>query len=196
VKPRIFLAITNLGWINTTLTQRVRTWLNQGEVTQIWDESNLRPIPHARNTAVESFLDSDCTHLLIVECDIKPPLNAVKELLRANKDVVTGIARKVRECTDGYMRPVPIVATRNERGTFSYVHEPKHRLEKIDRCGSACILIRRHILEDVIAKPWYEQDSSYTTTSDFVFCEKLEKAGIELWAHYEVNCRHIMEVEL
>jgi hypothetical protein len=45
-------------------------------------------IPRARNISFEKFRQSDCTHLLFIDSDIKFPTEAILDLLEFDKDVV------------------------------------------------------------------------------------------------------------
>jgi hypothetical protein len=95
---------------------------------------------------------------------------------------------------DGLVKPVGMVVRKDENGELKAALGDG--VQRVDRCGSSCILIERWVFEKV-EFPWYEDRAwGESRGQDFVFCEKLEEAEIPLFAHFGVVCSHRKEVDI
>jgi len=63
-------------------------------------------------------------------------------------------------------------------------------LMKIDGCGMHFTLIRRDVLE-ALSHPYFILDEK-RMGEDFYFCQKVQKAGFDLWFDASVYSGHIM----
>ena len=189
---KVFLAIPSMGWIRSDLIIPIVAWLKHYNLT-LWNPSGLRPVSYARNMAAKAFLESDADYLWVVDADVLPPMDALDQLIKADKPVITGIVNMMKLDVDGIIKSVGVAAIKKERGIVPIRGKG---VTKIDICGSACILIKREVFNQ-IDFPWYEERSwGDTRGADFIFCEKLIKNGIELFAHFDVACNHKKEIDI
>lgn len=70
-------------------------------------------------------------------------------------------------------------------------HEPF----KVYAAGSAGMLIRRHVLEE-LEKPYFENTDGSSQNEDLNFCTKVREAGFEIWCNPNESLGHISEVVL
>jgi len=182
-----------MGWIRTSLLFNLIVWVRDNGAF-LYCPEGLRPTAYARNHCVEAFLKSDYTHLWFIDSDTTPPIESLKLLLDADKNAISGVVPTMKRDIDGFDKPVGMVARAAVNGEYNPV--VGKGIEKIDVCGSACFLIKREVFNKV-SLPWFEDKSwGKSRGQDFNFCKKLEESGVDLFAHFDVICRHRKEVDL
>lgn len=202
MKPRVMIAVPNLGQMDTRLVMKLLRW---SIMPQNWEQvtiiAPIGHIPHdsARNYCVSQFLDTDDTHLLFIDDDVVPPVDALEKLLKANVPVISGLyPSEWFDNEDGKIR------TRNN--VFSEIRDDGELIEakgsgvgRIMSCGGGCLLIRREVIEHLPA-PWFEfhynERGLMNVGEDVDFCKKLKAADIPLFAHFDVQCNHVKQVIL
>jgi len=202
-KPRVMIAVPNLGEIDTRLVMKLLRWQampeNWAQVTII---APIGHIPHdsARNYCVSQFLDTDDTHLLFLDDDVVPPVDALGKLLEADKDVISGLYP-----SEWYDNDEGALKKRNN--VFSEIRKDGELIEakgrgvgKIMSCGGGCLLIKRHVVEEKVKAPWFQfhfnERGLMDVGEDVDFGKKLAKAGVELYAHFDVQCQHVKKILL
>ena len=190
---RVFAALPNAGWLQTDLFLNCFHWLKEG--CYFFPLSGVRPAAMAYNTCIQAFLDDDSfTHLWFLNHDTVPPIDAMKVLLDADKDLVSGVTPTMKEDSDGVVKPVLMVCRHVEGVDFMPI--TGEGLVPIDACGTACFMIKRKVLEAIPA-PWYEERNWHgQIAGDFGFCRKASAKGFEIFAHFDVRCVHRKEVDL
>ena len=154
----------------------------------------MRPISYARNWCVDDFLRSDSKWFWLIDADTCPPLDALDKMLAADKMVVAAGVRVEKEDVDGIRKKVPMLMRADEDGMFYSAQGAG--VEKIDRAGFGCVLFKREVFE-ILELPWFEERPwGPIRGTDFILCEKLERAGIPLYAHFEIACLHRKETDL
>ncbi len=111
-------------------------------------------IPRARNALSRMFLESDCTHILMIDSDLVFSNDHVKRIFSHNEDVVGGFYPKKKEGTVDMvcnaLNPQPPM---NDR-----------RLTPLKYIGSGFICISRHVFEKMIEV--YGEEIGYTWDED------------------------------
>lgn len=174
------------------------------------------PVDLARNLIVETFLDNaQATHLLFLDADMTFPRNAVEQLLRADKDIVSGtyFARadtptphvydfvRVDEAGVAWYATKATEFTRWAKRTRGLAEQGNESLFEpylvnADAVGAGCLLIKREVLErmyEVYADdhyPWFKNHPGSRGGEDFTFCERARALGYEVWADFGVQCAH------
>lgn len=201
---KVMIAIPNLTKVHTQLVMRVVEWIgakHAGEI-HLWMPINLVPHDFARNMIVKEFLNTDCTHLLMIDADTIPPRHALKSLLRANKDVVSGCTPTMKR--DNYEQEIKkqFMIMRDgvdDKGKKGIISVWGHGLEKIDYTGASCLMMKREVLE-FMKEPYFRftyDDRGYRIGGeDFYFCRKLKELDIPLYANFDVVCHHAKEIVL
>lgn len=202
MKPRVMIAVPNLGTMDTRLVMKLLRW---SIVPQNWEQVTiLAPIGHiphdsARNYCVEQFLQTDDTHLFFLDDDVVPPTDALQLLLDANKPAISGLyPSEWFDSSDGKIK------TRQNafcdiRDDGELVEAKGRGVQPIRSCGGGCLLIRRDAIEQLKA-PWfkfhYNDNGLMNLGEDVDFCKKLKEADIPLFVHFDVQCNHVKQVML
>jgi len=160
-------------------------------------------ITAARNTIVAQFLDSDATHLLMIDADIEFRAKDVQRLIDFDHDVAVIPYRKKKEEVDFTIRWI------------DPEHIPiKNQFAQVETGPTGFMLIRREVFEKMkCAYPdlkYKHDENSYKTdnaylffdtmhdkesglyfSEDFAFCKRWGAIGGEIWADCETALTHI-----
>jgi FkbM family methyltransferase len=144
-------------------------------------------VEQIRNLIASWVVDRGHDYLFFVDSDIVLPPDALRKLLDANVDIVSGL----------YVQRTPELITielLNLDGSRVLPNQVKGGLQEIGACGMGCCLIRREVLVDV-GYPQFVYKSALdhkdTQPEDFYFCQQARKQGYSVWADTSINCSHI-----
>ncbi len=208
-RPEVLLAVPSVeGWVHAGLVERMFLWSQRsGEefygLTR-WIPIGLKPNDHVRNTVIRHFLhEGEWTHLFMVDHDTVPPPHALDALLRAEKDVISGVT-PVRLCDpgDGQMKLVPAVYKwgKASDGSTGYMPWGGTGLCTVDAVGASCLLLTREILTDMPMGGWFRvlfnNQGLMELGQDLSFCEQLHDRGVPIYADFEVQCDHVKTMVL
>ena len=148
----------------------------------------------ARCAQVDRFLASDCTHLFLLDSDVIPQENTIQKLLAYDLPFVAAPHASIKGDEIGVM-----VLDRNPNGEDNYVqHHPWAVGSGLQGpnviVGCAGMLIRLDVF-DLIEPPWFKciydkKTGRLLRTEDFDFCERVHKAGIDIWADCDLVIYH------
>lgn len=164
------------------------------------------PVCRARNQIVKWFLEDrknkgfkDFTHILFIDSDTIPPVDALKKLLLADKDVISGLTPILQQDPNtGEWGTIDNCFTKIEEmddgSKKTYATVRNTGLQEIIKCGASCLLVKREVFEK-LEKPYFkfifnEDGSSTRQGEDLYFCTKVKEAGFEIWADTSVICKH------
>ena len=174
---------------------------------KIFLPSDHQPIEYARNQCVRAFLaDPYWKKLWFIDSDMNPPFNAL-DLLDYDAPIVSGLTyiwHGEQWKDDGSYR-----APYMKINAFDYQPEtddfksklPPHdaRVFECDAVGSACVVIRRDVLEDM-PEPWYRTPRDpYGRTlrsEDLDFGLRAMRRGYKTLYVPKVQFGHLKEVDL
>lgn len=143
-------------------------------------------IQHNRNLATRRFLESRCTHLFWLDSDCIPQPGTVAKLLAYDMPFICAPGPQL---VGGQVGPMAV----DWNGEGYVQHRPMEGLQRCDATGTAGMLIRRDVLEEM-PPPWwvFEHDSNGLVNKgeDFLFCERLRGQGIAIWAAFDLLQRH------
>lgn len=138
-------------------------------------------VTRGRNSLVNYFMQTDCTHLLFVDADIKFDPQQFLPMLNAEKDIICGIYpkkeinwRAVKFAAD---YGVPHTQLKNHTGSLAVnfvdfqpdVSFPVNEPVEVWAAGTGFMLIARQVFEKLADKvPQYRKDSNLGTQSDMV----------------------------
>lgn len=198
--PSIFLAIPNMGTVQTDLMLRVVQWV-YGAKLILFPPQKFSPISVARNKCVEEFLARDYDYIFFVDSDTVPPPDAIVRLLSHRKKMISGVTCNLKLCSDGILRPAPMVFKYADKKKDSFLPILKQSgVEEIVACGMSCCLIHKSVFTGM-KSPWfeerpYEKYGKKPLGEDFDFCEKVIKKGIKIHADFGVLCSHHKNVKI
>jgi len=201
-KPKIYLAILNEGWLRCEHIHTVLMVLKMSSVELHLENPSISwgiPITQNRNRIVRRFLDTDADFLLMFDDDVVPFFNPA-EAVFFDKDVV-GLPTRRRS---GQRLEWVVYAKHSTlKNKYASIDLDKVRgdadLLKVDAVGTGAILIKRKVLETVKA-PFLdifdEETGLRTLGQDLNFCQKVIKAGFEVFATPKITCEHIKDYGL
>lgn len=194
MKPRIFVAIPNLGHIRTELALTLLHWVTSGKYAlKIFMPMYIQPHHRARNVCLREFLREEHDYLLFVDADCAAEPWALDRLLGHGVDVVSGL---VYTWKDG--APIP-VAFRWDDAQGGYVPHYGQGLTPVDATTLAFTLIARRVCEDLPLGVFRWDDFPDGTTGygeDFVFCREVKRRGYGIFCDYGIPVAHRKELEL
>jgi len=146
----------------------------------------------ARNEAVKELLDSDYTHIVMLDEDHVHVPYIVQQLSRSviedpERHIVGGLNFKRSQ---PYR---PCVLYINDGNIYS-PHEWSAGVERVDSIGFGCVMIDRRVFE-AVEWPWFINEPHYESQTlgshDNYFCRKAIEAGFSVWCDYGLTSPHI-----
>lgn len=164
-------------------------------------------IDMARNICARLFLETDCTHLLFIDSDLKWEPYAFAKLVTSGKPVCAGAYRKRQDKEEYPVR----TANREGDGCLDIRDIDENGVGWImcDRVATGFLCIERSVIEKMVSKATLIKDSKpdepsnpklfYTYINednrfvgeDFAFCDDYRKQfGEKIWAWPDLNFTH------
>lgn len=172
-------------------------------------ERGPAPVDIARNQIVAYFLQTDATHLLMIDSDAVLHPNTFLRLASWQKPIVAALA---------FMRKGPCLPTvfkgrRPDDPEFFQVRlqevqeflarhrmavshpmvvepRPDDALFEVDRTGCHCVLIAREVF-DALSPPWFVRDDGLNAREDFYFYERAQEAGFPIYVDLSCMTGHL-----
>lgn len=133
--------------------------------------------------AVLQAIRDGATHLMCIEDDTFPPLDAIERLLAHDKDIVCGWYPKRQP---GPRVGVPIVLENGKRKTLDNPDDTNGLVE-LYTVPMGCTLIKTDVFQH-IEMPWFVTTGQLT--QDSFFSQKARDAGYTLWCDTSIRCEH------
>jgi GT2 family glycosyltransferase len=197
-KPRIFIGLPCAdGKLHIELALRLIQWTHDPAfIVKIFPASHLFPLDNARNFIVKNFLEDYFDYLVMIDNDIVPPVNTLRELVAADKDVIAPLCFTVRVDDDGLMAPIPVAHRYDSEGKYRPYYG--QGVEETDVITGGMMMIKRHVLEK-IDRPFYftyHSNGIVEYSEDFVFSQQVQKLGLKLYTHYGLLCKHMKTLDI
>lgn len=191
---KIFVAVPTLGDVHTLLVKQLIDWNKRYPIVQYFT-LNVCPVDRAREQIIDDFLSTDCDYLMMIDSDTVPQDDAIDKMLKADKDIVTGLTPIIKFDKDKmeYYRQYNAVDTDG-------VHlQPDKGLVESLGAGGSCLLIKRNVVEKMtrpLFRNTYEDDNGKQQfiSEDIYFTTKARKEGFKTYADTSVICWHNKEV--
>lgn len=175
---KIFIAIpTKNGWLQSHLVSNILPYISDNNNT-FYIEYGTSPVSQARMNIYHRFMESECTHLWMIDDDTIPPLGALEMMLAHNKPVVSGVTNVLSK---GGVRDNVYT---NEEGVVLGV-------------GASCLLLEGSVIEavldgvDRVAEEW--TDAGFIS-EDIALCNRLKELKYEIFIDRDVACLHVKEI--
>lgn len=197
-KPRVYISIPCVdGFIHHSLALRLIQWSHDSTLKiKIQFYPNLAPLDNARNRAVKDFLEDYFDYFLHIDDDIVPPINALRELLKADKDIIAPLCFTMKQDDNGI--EVPLVVAHRYNKDKKYAPYYGKGVEETDIVTGGCHLVKRKIFEK-LERPYYftyHKNGIVEYSEDFVFSQQCQKLGYKLYTHYDLLCKHIRYADI
>ena len=161
-------------------------------------------VDRARNSLIDSFLKSPCTHMCMIDADEGWDFEKIYEMIRCDKDFIAAAVHQ-KTLTKSYALRVNVddnqkciekdglISTHRiglalsiiKREVFEKVSNYNNLTETINN-GKMFTDIHLHNIPDV-GFDWVGED--------FDFCDKCVKAGVEIWIYPDIDITHVGQYE-
>lgn len=152
---------------------------------------------YARNMAANTLLNSDFTHILMLDADHVHPPDIIQRLAahiikRPEIQIVGGLNFKRAAPYD----PCCFVKIPGEDDSYGFPHEWDAGLIRVDLLGTGSILIAREVFE-TIDEPYFfydysKVDDGFYPSEDVAFSKKCDEAGIVMYVDTQTTSPHMM----
>jgi len=150
----------------------------------------------ARNRFAIQILQTDFTHLIMLDLDHAHPYDIVQRLMvnfvrKPDLKVVGGLNYRRGEPYD------PCAFLRGDDGKYYPMSDWEEGLIRVDALGTGCVAIAREVFEQ-IEPPWFFNDYSKVMDDvwpgeDIGFAMKCQQAGIEQWVDTTITSPHLID---
>ena len=198
---KILVGINNLTTVSQlAYANHCQWWYRLGKELPQHDFGLCNPrrmsIDRMRNFAGKCVVDLNFDYLLFIDDDVLLPMDTVKRLLDADKDIIAGVT-----LIRGYpYHPMifnflgPIIDEANKChyvDNYQEKADPKTGLLECDAVGFSCCLIKAQVLRD-LEPPYFITGQNHT--EDVYFCNKAktERRGTTVWVDTFVKTAHIL----
>jgi hypothetical protein len=146
------------------------------------------PVDAVRTRIVERFLETDATHLMMLDDDVVAPDEALERLLALDAPVATAA------CPFGIGGQIFVNAKPNAGREWPTA--PVGAIEKTRQAGLACSIIARTVF-DRVAPPWFVMGTAsngrYVIGEDVWFCNRVSDAGLQIVCDSTIVCSHVKD---
>ena len=180
----------------------------------IWDNSNeeksIFRLIHSRNKILEYGVENNYTHVLMLDSDVIPPEDIIEELLKHDKDIISGIYYNYFNIS-GQRKFLPVAwkcFTQEEFAELEkmlpHVTQDKTRedikrhltqeevdsnqVHKVVIPSAGCMLIKRNVFEKVR----YGKVKEHGADDDIYFINQAKELGFESYCNTKVKCEHLV----
>jgi hypothetical protein len=151
-------------------------------------------LSRARNYAVDQFLSSPATHMMMLDTDMVFEPNLVQRLLADRKDIVSGLYhQRIGN------HSIPLLKRLSDDGKLENV-EATGGLMKVAATGAGCLLVNRRTLVRLNdqSRPlhfrWFSEEMSAAgdyMAEDTTFCIRAGLAGFQVWVDTDIEVGHL-----
>lgn len=142
---RLLVAVPTMGSVHPILVSRLIQWGQEFPKGQIsfYFTFKVSPVDRARNQVVEFFLKHEqFTHLLFIDSDTIPPIDAPYRLLAHQADIVTGLTPILTYKDDGWEAYDNAFVSRDQdesgKVTQTNIAARNSGVQEVFRCGASC----------------------------------------------------------
>ena len=197
---KIYLAILNDGNLRAEMTATVIPAMQKTKGVEImWEHPGktwANPISSNRNKITKRFLETDCTHLLMIDDDVVP-LHNPAEMVFVDRDVVASPA--LVRSSGMIMNWTAYVPHDKSEGYSAIDLDSVDDMFDVLECaivGTGCIMVKREVLENIKA-PFhseFDEDGVQKFGTDFAFCRRCTAAGYHIYTLTHRRCDHFKTV--
>lgn len=198
---RILVTVPNLHWIHKTVVAVLMRLQQDQRYDLRFEFPSNKPFENNLHHIVKMFRESDCQFWLSIDDD-NPPTNNPLDLVELDKDVI-GLPTPIWHFTDTPgERPVYWNGYDYDSSVDGYrEHMERDGLQRVDAIGTGCFLVHRRVFGHPAMQCGaftrkLHADGTVHKGNDLSFCERVRRAGFEIYCHYDYPCNHLSEVDL
>jgi len=167
----------------------------------------------SRNKILAYALKNNYDYVLMMDCDVIPPKNIIKDLLKEDKDIISGIyynyftingeqkyrpvvwchisPEEFEEISQKIKFPSIIKSHEDIRRHMTPEEVNSKKVLKVKISSAGCMLIKRKVFEK-IKYGLLNLPGNLSTGDDIYFSTKAEEAGFEIYCNTKIKCEHLI----
>jgi len=163
-------------------------FLTKGDLIQYAISDQVK-IDHVRNHLVGQVLNSgmDFDYVLWIDSDSVFSVQQVEELIKHDKDIVSGLYYKRRA------KDLEAVAFQDVGDKYISII-PESGLQEVEAVGFGFILMKQKVIEEMFKEygirqfefQYFDESNEYKS-EDITWCERVKKLGYKIWL--DADCR-------
>lgn len=183
------------------------------------EENKMLRIISSRNKILEYVLKNNYDYVLIMDSDVIPSKNIIEELLKCNKDIVSGLYFNYFVDSKGKSNFLPVAympITKKEfenfrkkvnlppavkshldlRGHLTKQEVESNKLLKVLIPSAGCMLISKKVIENKKIRYGLldtQRFGNIHTTDDVYFMTKAKEAGFDAYCYTKIKCEHLIK---
>jgi len=177
------------------------------------ETSNIDRLISSRNKILQYASKKDYDYLLMLDADVIPPKNILKELISLNKDIVSGVYFNYFNVS-GETKWLPCAWKELSQEIFNKIKEKnpsliagfdspegmtEHltdldvksgKLSEVVVPSAGCMLLSKNVFKNIS----YEmpEHKKQNQTDDVYFLEKARKKGFKIYCFTKIKCEHLV----
>ena len=188
---KVFLRIPTAAGVDRELTRWLMWFAREMPDADIDIHCSCWGVVENRNQICQQFLQSDCTHLWMVDADTVPPKN-LNLLDHADEfPCLNGIYQHLT--MEGLVWDTWFRMPDKTYAPIPQRRWPTERLFNVDAVGCGCMVLQKELVE-AIQEPRFEMRDG--KGEDFHFCERVAEAGYKVMVDRDYRCDHQKDVSL
>jgi len=180
------------------------------------EEKNILRLISSRNKILNYAVKNNYEYILMLDSDVIPPKNIIKELLDCNKDIVSGLYYNYFK-VDGRLKWLPVAWTALTQKEFEeikkkiqlpdFIKSPEdlrvhmtleeansNKLIPVAIPSAGCILIKRKAFLKIRYELLNTQNmNNIKTTDDIGFIINAKKQGFQIFCNTKIKCEHLIK---
>lgn len=178
------------------------------------ETSNMQKLINSRNKILQYAVENNYDYILMMDADVIPPKNIIKELLSCKKDIISGlyfnyfnISGKTKWMPCAWKKlsqelfdeikekhPSMMEVFESPEGMTEYLTKPDVESEELLEVvipSAGCMLLSRAVFEKIN----YEmpENKKPNQTDDIYFLEKARNKGFQPYCYTKVQCEHLVQ---
>jgi len=171
------------------------------------EEKNLKRVVDSRNKIIEYAIINNFDYLFMMDADVIPPKNTLKELLSCGKEVVSGVYYNLFKYSGKIIKlpTVWVFFNEEEFAEFKRVYNTEHKsrfeikrhltdeevktgkLFEVIYPSAGCMLLKKNIFKKFKYK--FEKGS----TDEISFLDDIRREKIKIYCNTKIICKHLIE---
>jgi hypothetical protein len=204
--PKVLIGLPNRGTLPTAFVESLNpALLGQGDLfTAQFAYANWHITDEARNKFAETALEQDFDFLFMMDVDMIFPTGVLARMIRnmgkIEEDIPPVLAGLYCSRSNDNRWHVYNWAPDQEMWE-SLILPFDTGLVKVDAIGTGCMLLDVNVFQ-ALEWPWFEYEyrivkgKRHRLSEDMVFCERLGKIGIPIYADTSIRCGHMHSVQI
>jgi len=182
-------------------------------------ENKMLRLISSRNKIIDYVLKNNYDYVLIMDCDVIPPKNIIEELIKCNKDIVSGIYFNYFKTLDNKTKWLPVAwvsiskkefenfenkqnlpdsveSNLDLRGYLTKQEVESNELLKVLIPSAGCLLVKNRVLQNPKIRYGLletKKHGNIHTTDDVYFITKAREAGFDAYCYTKIKCQHLIK---